>query len=392
VDSEGGASRLLTASELLGPASARTCLLAGLAVGLVLFGYGAWKGTVRHRANPLPWGADAGAYCRMAEAIVERHSFELPPPDRIGYDPQVHVDVPWGTPYALTVDGRVFPKHPLLFGLLLAPGYALGWTLGAFLVSLFLSATLVGLVTARAASAFGVLPAACAALVFAFDVPPVRTVLFAISLDVALALGMVAALALAAGGKPFAAAFVAGLTLFLRPTAPLLVAPAVLSVALSDVPRRWLRAALGLAVPLGVFLATNQVLWGSPLGSSYQRALILTRRGWALGTHTGEFGGAIAHGLATLFLHPASGLLVAAPVLLLGCLGYARREARRVEWLGASVVSFLAVVVLAKYTFLDVVPAYNGRFALPFLVSCVPPLAAALGWVLSQALARIRIR
>src|SRR5204862_215835 len=83
-----------------------------------------------YRVDPLPWGADAPAYCRIARTFVATGSLELPPPDRLERDPQLHPETAWGTPYALTVSNRVYPKHSLLFALLLAPGYALGRAAG----------------------------------------------------------------------------------------------------------------------------------------------------------------------------------------------------------------------------------------------------------------------
>jgi len=76
-------------------------------------------------AGGPPVGADAPAYCRIARTVVATGSLELPGPDLIDRDIQQDLSSPFGTPYALTRDGRLFPKHSALFGLALAPGTAL---------------------------------------------------------------------------------------------------------------------------------------------------------------------------------------------------------------------------------------------------------------------------
>jgi len=78
--------------------------------------------------------------------------------------------------------------------------------------------------------------------------------------------------------------------------------------------------------------------------------------------------------------------------MLLGLLGYLFAEARRAEWAGATAGAAAALLSLAPYQFLGVVPEYNARFAFPLLVSAVPPLAALLGRIIQGASARIRTR
>jgi hypothetical protein len=360
-------------------------------VALLLLATGLVLGARRFAVDPLPWGADAPAYCRIAEAIVERGTLALPTPDRLDRrDPQLSTDTVWGTPYALTRSGRVFPKHPVAFALLLAPGWALGGAFGAFVASLLLSCLLAGLVTARAASRLGALPSALAALVLFFWVPAARTVALGINVDVALALAMVGAYALAADGRAALSGLVAGAALFLRPTSPLLFLG--LPLVLGKERARWTRFALGLAPPLVLFAAANTALWGAPWRSAYERALVTTPRGLALTKVSSFFGGDALEGLRLLFLDARGGLLLAAPVMLLGLLGYALPEARRPEWTGASLGGAAALLSLAPYTFLSVVPAYNARFAFPLLVSAVPPLAALLARLIQGASARIRTR
>jgi len=368
---------------LFAPLERRRALLTAVFVALVVLANGLALGARRYARSPTPWGADAGAYCRIAEAMVTRGSVELPPPDRLPPDPQVHVEEAWGTPYALTVGARVLPKHSLLYAALLAPGFLLGGTFGAIVAALVLSALLAGFVAARIAARLGALAAVAATLVLFLLVPPARLVVLAINVDVALALFMVVAYAAASERRPALAGAVAGAALFLRPTSPLLFLP--LAALLGRDRRAWGRFLAAAAPSVLLFAVSNALLWGAPWRTAYERGFVSTPHGWSLATHSALFGGDALAGLRLLFLDARGGLLATAPVMLLGAFGYAFREARRAEWLGATAGGALALLALAPYRFLSVVPEFNARFALPLLVSLAPPLAALLAGLLTRA-------
>ena len=121
---------------------------AAVAAAVVLLGGGALT-LPRVMAGLPPVGADAPAYCRIARTLVGTGSLELPGPDRIDRDVQQDVASEFGTPYALTRDGRLFPKHSALFGILLAPGTAIGGTVGAQVSYLRLAAAFAAYLTSR---------------------------------------------------------------------------------------------------------------------------------------------------------------------------------------------------------------------------------------------------
>jgi hypothetical protein len=364
------------AGALFAPLEGRARVAAGLAAALALLVYGLVLGARRQRASPLPWGADATAYCRIAQSVVERGTFTLPPPDALGRDPQRHLETSWGTPYALTTGGRVLPKHSLLYALLLVPGFALGGAFGAFVDALVLSSILAGLVAARVSARFGAVPALAAALVLFRFTPIARAVALGINVDVALALAMVGAFAAAADGRTALAGAISGLALFLRPTAPLLFVP--IALVLGGDGRAWRRFLLGATGPIVLFLGMNAWLWGAPWRTAYERALVLTPSGWALASHSALFGGGLGEGLRVLFLQPGSGVFVAAPALTIALLGYLLPEARLMEFLGAMLGGALALLSVATFEYVRLVPEFNYRFAFPLLVSCAPPLGALL--------------
>ena len=353
--------------------------LAALAVAALVCLAGIPRGLARLASKPEPWGADAPAYCRIARTVIEDRTLVLPAPERIDRDLQQKLTDLWGTPYALGARGELYPKHPWAFALLLVPGTWIAGTAGAVVTAILLGAALLGFATWRAARVLGPLPAAVAGAALFLLVPAVRFVCLGINVDVAIALAAFAAAAAAADGRPLLAGLVGGVSLLLRPTMPLLLAPAVLLVLRSPAPRARLRAAAGFVPGALLLLATNAYLWGSPFSTSYGRAAVVTEAGIRVEAHSARFSGNALEGLAVLLADLDAGLLFTAPLALLALLGYLLPEARRPEWWATTLAGAAALLMLAPYEYVRLIPFSNVRFALPLLVSALLPLAALIG-------------
>ena len=343
-------------------------------------------------AGGPPVGADSPAYCRIARTIVATGSLELPGPDQIDRDVQQDLSSPFGTPYALTRDGRLFPKHSALLGLLLAPGTALAGTAGAQVSYLLCAAALAALLVHRASTVFGSVPALASFACIFLLVPGGRSLAFGMNLDTVLALVVLGAYDLAARGRGVPAGLLGALALFLRPPAALLVLP------LPFVPARGNRGAAGTAAGLVAgFLAfgfVNAHLWGSPFLTAYGRAAVLGPEGFRVVDHAAAFGTNPLTGIATLVASYPDGLLFVFPLFLLSPLGFFVDDARRAEWwipMAAGAASFL---VLGAYDYAVAHPDHMVyRFAGLAWFTSAFPLAALLAWILEawdQAGRRVR--
>lgn len=356
---------------------ARTALLAAV---LTFVGGGALT-LPRVIAGGPPVGADAPAYCRIARTVVATGSLELPGPGRIDQDVQQDLSSPFGTPYALTRDGRLFPKHSALFGLALAPGTAVAGAAGAQASYLLLSAALAAFLVHRAAAVFGSVPALASFACVFLLVPGGRNLAFGMNLDTVLALAVLAAYDLAARGRGLAAGLLGAFSLFLRPTAALLVLPLPFVAAGGKRGAAW--TAAGLGAGFLAFGAMNAHVWGSPFLTAYGRAAVLGPEGIRVVDHAAAFGTNPLAGIATLVGSYPDGLLFVFPLLLLSPLGFLVKDARRAEWwvpMAAGAAGFLA---LGAYDYAVAHPDHMiYRFAGPAWFASTFPLAALLAWIL----------
>lgn len=322
-------------------------------------------------------GADAPAYVRIATSLVEQGTPTMPGPGVLVALPQERLDDVFGSPWSMTIDGRLLPKHPVLFGAVLVPGIAIAGIPGARVTALLLGALLGGIVTTAATRRFGAASAALASLAVFVLSPAGRNVLWAINIDTMIAVLWFAAMVLADAGRPFPAGLLGGLLLFLRPPAILLLAG--VAVVLAGRPRRDVRLFAAGLVPLLVVLAVvNTVWWGSPWASSYDRVAILSDAGLVLATHSSQFTLSPWRGLSILLFHGDGGLLATAPACLLGLLGLLLPERRDTLGVAATASATAFLLLLSGYTFLARVPETAYRFALPLLAASVLPLAALL--------------
>lgn len=357
-------------------AGPRAAAAAGLLAGLLVLPVGLPSSLAATATHGEAVGADGPAYVRIARGLL-RGTLELPPPDEIDSDRQQRLHDPFGTPYARGRDGRLLPKHSVAYGALLVPGVAVGGHAGGVVVAVLLGAVLVGFVTARTARMLGALPALAASVALFLLSPGGRWIVTGVNLDTVLAGAMVAAFALAAGGRPAAAGVLAGLCPLLRPTAVVLLLPAAAALPTHGA-RHVLRFAAGVAAGgLGTALVQTW-LWGAPWRTAYERAVVFVDGAARLSLHSTEFGADPAAGLRALFLDEGGGFARLAPAALLALAGFLLPGARRPEWVGATAAALASLLLLAPYSFLQEVPAGNYRFAFPLLVSAVPPLAALL--------------
>ena len=332
-----------------------------------------------HRASPhwmegryfLP-GTDAEAYIRIARGLVSRGSLVLPPPSEIDERGRDQAGSVHTTPYAVTRDGRLFPKHPWAFGALLVPGVALGGATGAVLTGLLLGSVLAGLCTWLAAGTAGPLSSTAATLLLLVALPAGREACWGISLDVAMALSMLLAISWAEKGRCLRAGFLSGLSLFLRPTMPLLILPVPLLAARKGQGRGLTRLFAGFLPPALVWAWTNTAWWGAPWRSSYNRIAVFGPEGMKIESIVSAFRSNVLGGVYDAFLGSSEALLFAAPLVFVAALGFLDRSARRADWAGAYLASALAYTVLATY------PSRSLRFAVPLLAASAPPLAVVL--------------
>ena len=360
---------------LLRPATAPIAAVTGLLVAVLVVWLGVTKSIPSSQVRGEPVGADAPAYVRIARSLL-KGTLELPPPERIDQDRQQRLSDPFGTPYALGRDGRLLPKHSVAFAALFVPGVRIGGFEGAVFTATLLGAALAAFVTARSATVFGALPAFAAAFSLFVLTPGGRWIVTGVNIDTAVAGAMVAAFALAAGGRTGAAGAVAGLSPLLRPTAVLLLLPAVLVAPRKSRRQMATRFAVGLFAGAAATAFVHTWMWGAPWRTGYDRALVFVDGASQLAPHSTTFGADPLKGLVALFFDPSAGFAVLAPAALLALAGYLLPAARRAEWVMASASALLSLLLLASYSFVQAVPAGNYRFGLPLLVSAVPALAA----------------
>lgn len=324
-----------------------------------------------------PQGADVPAYLRIATTVLSKGSFELAPPSTEAEAYGMGAGDVYASQWALTVDGRLFPKHPLLFGLVLTPGVALGGIAGARVTALLLGGLLAGIATWAAARSFGPIAAALAAAAVFLASPGARNVLWAPNVDTLIALVWLSSLVLAGRGRLASSGLLAGTLFFLRPTAPILLAGLV--PLLARRPRReLLRFGEGIAPPLLLLASLNTLWWGAPWRSAYDRTALLVAGRWQPGRVSGTFHANPAEGLRILFLHRDGGLLATVPVAIVALVGFAFLTRGRRLALAAPLAGLAAYLVLAPYEHLRVVPEVAYRFATPFFSAAVLPLAALL--------------
>lgn len=362
--------------RLFTPARPPAAAAAGLLAALLVAWVGLTQSLAATSSRGEAVGADGPAYVRIARCLL-RGTLELPPPHLIDHDRQQRLHDPFGTPYARSRDGRLLPKHSVLYAALLVPGVALGDAAGAVAAAVLLGAALVAFVTARTAARLGPLPALAASTALFVMSPGGRWVVTGVNLDTVLAAAMAAAFALAASGRPAAAGALAGLCPLFRPTAVLLLLPAAAALPARGL-RPLLRFAAGAAAGGLVTALAQSWLWGAPWRTAYDRAVVFVEGGARLAPHSSEFGADPIAGLRALLFDPQAGFALLAPAALLALAGYLRPAARRPEWWIATASATASLLLLAPYSFVQEVPAGNFRFGFPLLVSALPPLAALL--------------
>ena len=278
---------------------------------------------------------------------------------------------------SLGKDGRWYPKHSYVLPLLSTPLYAL---LGLDGLLLFHVAMLVLLLFAAYRVAAHLVPAPVAAMA-ALTVAAQAVVLddvYSYNNDVFYAAVLVAGVAAFLSRRPALGGALLGLGVFAKVTNLAFVAPfAIWLLARRDV-RETSRALIAFAIPVALFAAGNQAMFGSPLETSYQR--ILVRKGGKVTTESvsERFKDPLGAGLERVALDPGQGLRTKAPLLGLAALAalvlLAFGGSPAARPLGACflavLAAFLAIQAKYQYTY--------ARFFLPVVGLSVAPIAAAL--------------
>ncbi|MBS2019074.1 MAG: hypothetical protein JST00_39770 [Deltaproteobacteria bacterium] len=160
----------------------------------------------------------------------------------------------------------------------------------------------------------------------------------------------------------------AGMTVFIKPIAGLMVVP-IGVMLLADERRR--RDALRFAVPVGAFvlanLATNTMLYGGPLHSSNK---------WSWGP--------FVQSALQMLAHPTRGLLSTAPIVLLAAAGWPEATQR---------VRDMRAVVAGCALFFAAIAAYSGwaggfAYSIRFLVPLMPLFCLGLVPLLGSSFKR----
>jgi hypothetical protein len=359
--------------------SGRTALGVALLVAGIVFGGGLHVASPGWRASrsDLP-GADAEAFVRIARRAVHEGTLELPPPEAMDGNGRRGMGYIETTPYARTVGGRLVPKNSWLMGLLVVPGFLLFGVTGSIVTGLLIGAFVAGIATYRAALAFGPAAAVAASLLAFLGLPASRMCIWGISLDAALAAAMLASYHLADRGRGAWAGTVAGLALFLRPTAVLLLAPLPI-LAFGAAGRRGVARCLAGGLPWALlYAASNTLLWGAPWRTAYHRSAVFVDGAFRIESHASVFYVGILEGLERSLLSP-DGLLLNVPVAWIALVAIVLVRGARQPFFtlpyAAAAVTFLAFV---SYT-------PRVRFAFTLLAVSVAPVAAAL-----RALAGLR--
>jgi hypothetical protein len=288
-----------------------------------------------------------------------------------------------GRQIALGRDGQWYPKHSLLMPVLAVPFYALFGMPGFAIFGLLILGMLAMAFFCLARLVAPRLPSAAAALLLIAGTF-LRRYDYNITPDLLAALVAALGLFLLLRGRDLGGGCVFGVAVFAKLTNLFLLPFAWIYVFLCRGRRGLGRSIAAAAVPLSFLLLLNQVLFGSPLVTSYDRNVLPRNGELTLVSHRGQFDGELWEGLSGILLNRDHGLIPTSPALWIALPGLAlmwrshRREAALTLVLGE-----FYLLLFATYRYWATT-RYGNRFLILLLVLAAAPMALALEWTVAR--------
>lgn len=282
-----------------------------------------------------------------------------------------NIDPGWSN-VSLGVDGQYYPKHAIVLPIIATPAFALfGWD-GLLLVNVLL--LVAALWSAFRIASRYVAPEVAAAVVFGLAAMPVFTrSAYSYSNDVLYAALVAGSIERWLAGRMGWSGLLLGLSIWAKATNAVFALPMGAALLWQ---KRWrdLGVLVGVsAIPVGMYLLLNTVMFGGPLVTSYHRILV-TREGVAVvHSHGDNFSRAYKTGLGELWKDRFEGLNVNASLALLGLPGLwplLRLAPALAVVLTLSMAGYLLIYAPFEYTY--------ARFFLPWAVLLAVPLALSI--------------
>jgi 4-amino-4-deoxy-L-arabinose transferase-like glycosyltransferase len=337
----------------------------------------------RYKGDPSWLIGDCVTYRAIVRGITDQHTLDQ---SVTGWDRTRYVEghgqnvLLQNSTVALTTDGRLVPKHPVLFAAVLVPPYALAREWGLLAFNVLQCGLLVLLVYWLAKLTSGERPALIAACVFlAFGI--IRNYSYNVSPDcfgAVLALGGLV-LVWTPGAGPVRLALggaLMGLALWMRPLNLVILAGLLPALVAAIHARKLLPAlrwpAVGFAVTAGAYLLLDAWWFGSPFVTSYDRIVVMKDGVRSLATTRDCLNRPFFASLAPTFFDPAHGFFQTAPwwpVFLVALVPLGRPSWPRAVALAAIV--FAPVFFIVRYDFWDSSHYGNRFFLLPAAVASV---------------------
>jgi len=288
-----------------------------------------------------------------------------------------------GRQIALGRGGQWYPKHSLLMPVLAVPFYALFGMPGFAILGLLILGTLAMAFFCLARLVTPRLPSAAAALLLIAGTF-LRRYDYNITPDLLAALVAALGLFLLLRGRDLGGGCVLGVAVFAKLTNLFLLPFGWIYVFLCRGRRGLGRSIAAATVPLAFLLLLNQVLFGSPLITSYDRNVLSQDGSLTVVSHRGQFDRALWEGLPGMLLDRDHGLIPTSPALWLALPGLAlmwrshRREAALTIVLGE-----FYLLLFATYRYWATT-RYGNRFLILLLVLAAAPMALALEWAAAR--------
>ena len=265
--------------------------------------------------------------------------------------------------FALSKDGRIVPKHSTLMPILSIPFYIVFGKIGFLLFNLIQVFFLIFGIAALAGNGAG---ARLMALVCYLSTPFLAYT-FNYSPDIFCAASIVWSFFFAVRKRPILCGLLAGLAIWAKVYAALLVLP----LALIVLPLSWRAVASGVLagfLAVAPMLAINAHLFGAPWITGYDRDARITPEGFTVTEHYSRFNQPIVAGLGHLLFDERIGLLRTAPLWFLWPLGLgmAWRERKRRAQAAMALALLLNLLFFARYDEWDA-SVFGNRFLFPAL-------------------------
>ena len=275
--------------------------------------------------------------------------------------------------FALSKDERIVPKHSTLMPILSIPFYIAFGKIGFLLFNLIQVFFLIVGIAALAGNGAG---ARLLALV-GYLSTPFLAYTFNYSPDILCAVSIVWSYFFARRKRPILCGLLAGLAIWAKVYAALLVLP----LALIVLPLGWRAAIFSVLagfLALAPMLVINAHLFGAPWITGYDRDARITPEGFTVTEHYSRFNQPLIIGLDHLLFDERIGLLRTAPLWFLWPLGLgmAWRGSERKVHLAITLALLFNVLFFARYDEWDA-SVFGNRFLFP---------AVALGFALQGVL------